>query len=507
MIRGGTRTKRVVGIHINRTEVQLAVGMTGFNGRTRFQFERHEWFDGGDRLLSSIGRDALLEALKAVVSRWSLQGADVSVSLDNDHCVTRVVTGPSERVDRELAALEHRVPRYLWLGPGEKQAAVARQKHGSGGGEHAVAAVANRGLVQRLYRTLRDAELKPKSLEPNLCALARLVGFLEYDRDRPILVADGSGTGWDLGIVWRGQLLLDYRPAAAGSAKELRESLHSHLSRLRRFCQRHRGLPDARLDQLWLFGPDEDVSTATKALQGFNALEVHAFSVPMQAELWDIAQPAAVPAQAAAFAAVLPSMVQDTTYSIPDLLGEIRKQREMSRAEKVVRWSWPAIAAGLLLSATFVGLQFERYRTGTQLVDQQTLEEQVQKQRQIVQATLERRQLCDQLVKVDQQMVQFDFERLLIAVARCLPDEAKLEQFVVESPTSVHLNGSVMDEKFVYELVGWLRQLPDVAEVSLEGTSPSEDNAAGLRFDLRLKLGQRETATVSVEASSGEVAS
>ena len=78
------------------------------------------WRETNARIASDQGQLELSAALKKLASACKLHGAPLYVALNGDYCVTRVATGPNERVRHELAELEQRSSLYLSLGHGRK---------------------------------------------------------------------------------------------------------------------------------------------------------------------------------------------------------------------------------------------------------------------------------------------------------------------------------------------------------------------------------------------------
>ena len=83
------------------------------------------------------------------------------------------------------------------------------------------------------------------------------------------------------------------------------------------------------------------------------------------------------------------------------------------------------------------------------------------------------------------QTVEPNWHQLFERVTQSLPPTAKLNDFQVESGGVVLLNGSVIDESVVFELVNEFRRLPGVSQVALRGTTPDE-STHGVRFMIRL---------------------
>ena len=220
-------------MHIGAHEVRMAKIERAADGSERLVLDRAVAVDRRSR-----GFEWLSEAVEQLVARHHLRRIDLAVTFDGDYCVTRVTTGTPEEVDRGLQMLNTRVPRYLSLGPGEKitggyRISLNKQR------DYAVTGVANRRLVEGLQQILAENDLRPRSLEPTLVAVARIMRHLP-GMDAPVLLVDGSGTQWDVGIAHEGRLLLDYRPSGARQSDRFSSILAGHMARLHRFCERHR---------------------------------------------------------------------------------------------------------------------------------------------------------------------------------------------------------------------------------------------------------------------------
>ncbi|MEO9591901.1 hypothetical protein, partial [Rhodopirellula bahusiensis] len=227
----------------------------------------------------------MVEALSKLKQRHQIGDSPVAVSLSGDFCVTRISVGTVEDVDRDLAALAGRIPRYLQLGPGGKVTGHTRETIGPGM-EHALTAVGNRVRLQNLYEVFRMCDVEIAWVEPSLVSLSRLIGWLRLDNHAPVLIADSFGRSWEVGISFQGRLLLDYRPAAARDGSEFADAIDHHLERLQRFCQRHRGMSDHRLDQLFVGGGVDKVTPVVRRFANDSKLSVSAIDLTTAA--WKI---------------------------------------------------------------------------------------------------------------------------------------------------------------------------------------------------------------------------
>ena len=148
-----------------------------------------------------------------------------------------------------------------------------------------------------------------------------------------------------MGISCAGRLLLDYRPAAATTEEALRDALDGHISRLRRFCHRHRKIASGELSQLLLCGSGQKLDRAIETLGDrlgieANVLQVSDLNLPHEIDAAD-RDARCVPA----IATVLPLLTDVEASDVPDLLTEVRRAPDMPLHRYLLRCGWPAAAA------------------------------------------------------------------------------------------------------------------------------------------------------------------
>jgi hypothetical protein len=80
-----------------------------------------------------------------------------------------------------------------------------------------------------------------------------------------------------------------------------------------------------------------------------------------------------------------------------------------------------------------------------------------------------------------------DWNQLLGRITQSLPDVARLNEFRIEKGGVTYLEGTVLDQSEVYQLVENLRRLPGINQVALMGTNPDQENN-GTRFAMRLMI-------------------
>ncbi|TWT93590.1 hypothetical protein [Neorhodopirellula pilleata] len=438
--------------------------------------------------LEGEGNERLRQAIKSLAMRHQLNSDPVAVSLSGDFCVTRISTGTIEHVDQELSALASRIPRYLQLGPGEKLTGQVRESL-QPGIEHALTSVGNHTRLQSLYRAFADNDVNVAWIEPSLVSLARLVGMLGIDQDKPILIADSFGRSWEVGIAHQGRLLLDYRPAAAHDSETFAKAIDHHLARLRRFCLRHRRMVQSELSDLYLGGPPQKI---TPVLEHFAVQDEHN---PQKLRAVELKLPAAFMIVEVApeiesdsivgVAAILPLLHTAIQQEPPDLLQSIRRDVKISKWRSLALTWWPAVTAAIVLvglSLWVGGLQ----RQAQQKREQRGLVETQMRQTRVRMASLQSDQRwVEHLQTIQGKTRPVPMAILVKQITQCLPPRSSLQSIRLEGERSIQLTGKTPHESEIYEIVNYLRRIPGVTQVALLGTMlGSEENES--QFNIRL---------------------
>ena len=87
------------------------------------------------------------------------------------------------------------------------------------------------------------------------------------------------------------------------------------------------------------------------------------------------------------------------------------------------------------------------------------------------------------------QLPQPDWQQILSRISQSMPDDVWLDRLTVHDGQSAALTGASYTDGGVYDFVGYLKQVPDIAEIALEGTGVGQ-SATGptTNFDLQLTL-------------------
>lgn len=480
-------SERLFGLRIESHMLQLAIAVPLPNHRYRLQIDAIS-SDVTGGLLSPGNGAHLKEALAFLCERHEIKRERIAVSLDGDFCVTRVAMGTTERVNSETSLLAVRVPRYLQLGPGEKVTGNAR-KTIAPAVDYAVTGVVNRSLIQLIYEALRVHDLNVAWVEPSLVSVARLLGQARVGDERPVLIADGTGKQWDVGIACDGRLLLDYRPASATTAESLRDAVEGHISRLKRFCQRHRGIAAGELRELLICGDESRTAGAEDLLDDSINIDVGVLKVPDLNRLYEIDEEFRDSNCVPSVATVLPLLTGVPESDVPDLLDEVRREPDLPFVSRLLRSGWPVIAATLVLAISYALVTGQRYSQASTNQGRATIESQISANQVRFAELSQKRDRLTHLVRIQNQTSEPNWNTIFEQVTQSLPDAARLNSFEVESDGQIVLIGTVTDESLVFDLVNEFRRLPGIAQVALRGTAPDE-SVHGTRFTIRLMTSQ-----------------
>ena len=478
-------TTRLFGFWVENHKVQLAIADPLDGGKYRITVESVACSrDGG--WLKGGGLDEFDSVIESLVDRYEMHRGRVALSLDGDLCVSRVTLGTSDHVDSELAKLEDRIPRYLQLGPGEKVTGRFRERL-EGQTEYAITSVANRSTIETIYNLLRKHEVEVVWAESSLVSVARFIGSDDsHENSKPLLLADGTGLRWDVGIVHTGRLILDYRPAAATTAEAFRAALDGHIPRLRRFCQRHLGIAGDELKQMLVCGTPERSRLAIETFASSDAIEPVEMRIHQNNGLYEIKSEDCDPHCIPAVSAVLPLMLDVEITTIPDLLSEVRRAPELSLLSKTAQLGWPALIAVLLLCFGHYSLKRQQKEVDllrrANPVEAQVAATQTRMARLAVQ-----RDFLNQFELIEQECSEPRWTRQLRMITKSLPETAKLNEFRVEKGSQIRIDGTVVDEMTIYEILEQLRRLPGVSQVALQSTNP-EPHSTATRFVIQQTL-------------------
>ena len=448
------------------------------------QTRRIAWRDRSTSIHSELGIRELTAALRKLAGQQRLAGQRVHLTLNGDFCVTRVVTGGEDDVARELAQLEERSALYLSLGPGQKALAVcihqvdARHRH-------ALLTVTNKKTLDALVQVARDAGVELALIEPSMVALSRAVGHMRGDNDAPVLILSLTERAVELGISYRGQLFLDYRPGGRAAKEEAATTVIGHFARLERYCQRLFRQGSGSLNRVLLCGPSEAVAAAQKGFSRQDRLVVEVFDPTRIDPAWRFADAADAEGNAALGTCLL-GLDPTRQPRGPNLMERLQAQRRERLLPAMAKALWP-VAAILLVAASVAGASlYERSRCEALRAPLAELDSAAGRVRQIELELTRAAVKKTHLLAVRDGVDRPAWHALLTSIAQCISPGAWLEKLAVDTTGRITISGCGHSDDAVYELVGWLRQLPELDGITLEGS-----RAAAGRGDRQVKFDVR----------------
>jgi hypothetical protein len=446
------------------------------------------WRNEATSLNTDQGIAELTEAFRTLVAEERLAGAKVRIALGGEFCVTRVITGPTEDVRREYAELEERSLRYLTLGPGTKALAGNTQQLDARH-QHALLAVANQRTLDHLMQIADAVNLQIESIEPSLIALSRAQEHLKNHCQEACLIIQLDEDVAELGVCHRGRLLIDYRPGGHTNAENVAGVVAQHLSRLQRYIERYHSYLDAPLRHVYLAGNADAVALAQTKFSELSNFEVHVLQ-PADLDMpWKHA--AAVPGTdlAATLGSAMVLYAESSDKQGPNLIESALAMHREPMRPILVRSAIP-LAAVLLVAAGLLLVQLKQWHEKSSL--QAELDNLAPA---ITRATELRLKLgaaehkLTQLQSLKKQLPQTNWQQIFSNISRSMPEDVWLDRFTVRDGLAASLSGASYTDEGVYGFVGYLKQVPDVAEIALEGTGVGQSpTGPTTNFTLQLTL-------------------
>lgn len=432
---------------------------------------RKTWRKSARDLGTDQGQAELTAALIELAAELKLQGLPLHLALSSDFCVTRVISGESDAVHRELQELCERSRVYLSLGVGEKTYAIseaaidARRKH-------MWVSVANLRVVTAIYAAFNAAKLSLVRVEHSLGPLSRLVHALQSDETNPVLAIDVSQRVVDVGICFRGQLLLDYRPSGSNAKESAGIIITRHTKRLQRYLDRLLKRESAQINRICLCGDIPDIGDARQRLEEKTEMTVQLLDPSMAAGEWQLAQEVAHDHRVcAAYGMLLSQFQRDASSSFPNLLDPLTASHRGPLLKQIVKLTWPVIgtiAASIAISAAGMLKHWDCQTIDaemTALEDSASLV--ARNQRELNQIDLR----LAQLHGIKDRLEQPSFDKMVASIGQSLPRGVWLQGFQADRIGEVTISGTSHSQDGVFEFVRYLRNIPNLSSVALESTA------------------------------------
>lgn len=432
---------------------------------------RKTWRKTARDLGSDQGQAELTTALVELSNELKLAGLPLHVALSSDFCVTRVISGENEAVQRELHELCERSRVYLSLGVGDKTYAIseapidARRKH-------VWVSVANLRVVTAIYAAFNAARLSLVRVEHSLGALSRLVHASQADETNPLLAIDVSQRVVDVGICFKGQLLLDYRPSGANAKESAGIIITRHTKRLQRYLDRLLKRESAQINRICLCGDIPDIDDARQKLEEKTEMTVQLLDPSMAAGEWELSEEVAHDHRVcAAFGMLLCQSRREPATLYPNLLDPLTEAHRGPLLRKVMKLAWPVIGTIAASIAVSAGSLMKQWDCKSVEAEVAALEDSAavvaRNQRELGQVDLRLKQL--QLIQG--RIEQPNIDKLISSVGQSLPRGVWLQGFQADRVGEVTISGTSHSQDGVFEFVRYLRSIPNLSSIALESTS------------------------------------
>lgn len=486
-------------IEVCQSALHLALVVRGNGGDPDKVVTRSiQWRKEAASLRTDVGRNELATAFRTLVTEERLAGARVRLTLSNEYCVTRVLTGPTEYVRREFGELEERSHRYLSLGPGPK--AMASTVHElDARHQHILLAVANRRTVDTLMGIAEDCGVHIESIEPSLVALSRAQAHLRSRCEDASLIVQVDEAAVELGICHQGRLLLDYRPGGRITADTVAEIVAQHIERLQRYLDRYHRYLGSRLEHVYLTGSPASVQRAEREFSRLKQLQVHVLEPSeLNAEWQYVADAPGTQFTAALGTALLfcPSAAeQQGPNLIEQMLTELREPMR-----PVLLRSLAPLAAVLLVAVGLLALMLrERSQTAELRAELEELTPASVRATELRLRLTAAEAKLEQLHELSKHLPRPDWGRLVKRISQSMPDDVWLDRVSFRDGQLASLSGASYTDGGVYDFVGYLKKVPDISQINLQGTGAGQSpTGPTTSFDIQLSLGG------AARASKGE---
>jgi hypothetical protein len=349
--------------------------------------------------------------------------------------------------------------------------------------------VTNERTLEVLLRIAEATGIHIARIEPSLVALSRAQASLRGGTGECCLIIQLDERGAELGIAHAGRLLLDYRPGGQTDATNIADLVAQHLTRLQRNVNRQRRDINVLIRQVYLAG---DPAAVVRAAKQFARLKQFQVSVIDPAKLeapWQFVGEPAGPELAAALGTALLEGHADAEKRSPNLLERILAESREPMRPILVRSLVPVAAVLLVAVGLFALFQRERIATDGVRAQLEELSAVRARARELQLTLVSADAKLAQLAALEAQLPTPNWSQLLARIAESMPEDVWLDSLSFRDGQTASLSGASYADGGVYDFVGYLKQVPDIAQIALEGTgvghSPTGPTTS---FDLELSL-------------------
>jgi hypothetical protein len=192
---------------------------------------------------------------------------------------------------------------------------------------------------------------------------------------------------------------------------------------------------------------------------------------------------------AAALGTAMAIYQRDAESEGPNLIASTLAQLREPIRPILVR-SLAPVAAVLAIATTLLGLHLAQLReTSVLRTELESLTPASVRATELRLTLLGARNKLKQLQALEKALPHPDWQQMLSRISQSMPEDVWLDRLTVHDGRSASLTGASYTDSGVYDFVGYLKQVPDIAEIALEGTGVTQ-TATGptTNFNLQLTL-------------------
>jgi len=297
----------------------------------------------------------------------------------------------------------------------------------------------------------------------------------------------------ELGISYRGQLLLGYRTGEGETATDFGDIVARQLARLNRYCENYYRYTQGPITQVFVCGPGALLDHTMAPLKQQKHLTVRAIDPASINSQWTFVDSSPDPECCVALGTCLPCVTSETSVAGPNLANHSRADVSSSSLGLLFRRFWPAAAAAMLALALFSATWYERSRCRDLNRRIEGLETSVAELRRLRREVVVTRKKAADLRTIASETLIPPWADILDAVGHCMPEEVWLAKIATTPKGAVLLTGSSYREALIHEFGDYLEASPVWASAMVEGTRPAKmQSGFATRFDIQCELDNQE---------------
>ena len=491
------RQSMSVGLEVSPTGLSLTC-VVGEEEERRLITRRVEFAEGSGPTRGDFSDGTIDEVLQQLANELHLNGQSVSIALGGAPCVTRFLAGDNEDVDAELEELTRRTAHYIGMGLGDK-VTCKTEKSLDARRKRVWVTVARRDFVASIATAVQKAGMRVARIEHTMVVLSRLLNLLAKDEQGPVLMIVDELGRLNLGISYRGRLMLDYRPAMPDASASHGSIVQRHLKCLRRYIRAQ--LPEVAddLEQVYLTGLGESRDSLSLSLEEQSDLTVCRFPTEhIYGELELDGEVSEDPGVLASVSLATYSFFNESDKTATDLASTLHTTGGVSWF-RLLSTTWPislacAAAIMLFLHGGVVDRSVKQAEAEIEAMSLRRVEANVTRLN-----IEQRRQKGEHTQALLRKLPKPQWARAMWKTGMSLPDQMWLQSIQFNHRRQVYIVGSCYSDESVFEFIETLRACGLYDRVALDGTKSVRGNEGSMfQFEISARL------RTSVAAQGGQ---